>query len=233
MKPEFDKGIPFLITISYMASFLAIRLLVVIAGAAETEFAKVAFQGGTPDVNFHIGRNIVLFGYHIHHFYFGLMLLCIAGWISIVGVTKLSRRQLAIMYGAGLGLLIDEIGLLLTWGEYYSSLTYILSLFVIGLFLNIILFPDFWREVRNTVLSSRPDSITWNTLLKHPQFIKVIDKVSDDMSKTERASLVFTGIAYLLVGLLILKFPRFVYYWVAGIFVIQGISSLVNAWRKQ
>ncbi|MFW5997043.1 MAG: hypothetical protein ACOCQP_03415 [Lentisphaeria bacterium] len=233
MKQEFDKGIPFIITIWYLISFLSIRLLVVIAGSAESEFAHVALQGGAPEVRFYIGRNIILFGYHIHHFYFGLLLLCIAGWISIAGVTKLHRRHLAVMYGIGLGLLMDEIGLLLTWGEYYSSLTYLLSLFVIGIFLNIMFFPDFWREVRKIVLSSRPDSVTWNTLLQHKKFLNVVDKVSDNMSKTERASLVFTGIAYLFVGLLILKFPRFVYYWVAGIFVIQGISSLVNAWRKQ
>jgi hypothetical protein len=206
--------------------------MVLLAGSAESEFAKVAKQGGTPDGGFYIGRNIIIFGHHIHHFYFGILLISIAGWIAIVGSTNLNKKHLALMYGSGLGLLMDEIGLLLTWGEYYSSLTYLLSLFLVGIFLNIIFFPDFWYEVRNNILNSKPALITWNTMLSHTDFIKVVDNVSEKLNKTERASLVFTGIAYIFVGALILFYPKFVYYWVAGIFIIQGISSLINAWQR-
>lgn len=227
-----NEGIPFLITISYLLSFLSIRLMVLIAGSAESTFAKIAKQGGTLEIDFYIGRNIILFGHHIHHFYFGILLISVAGWLSIVGSTKFTNRHLALMYGSGLGLLMDEIGLLLTWGHYYSSLTYLLSLFLVGIFLNIIFFPDFWYEVRNNILKSRPDFITWNTLLARSDFIKVVDNVSEELNKTERASLIFTGIAYVCVGILILLYPSFVYYWVAGIFIIQGVSSLINAWQK-
>ncbi|MCK8816908.1 hypothetical protein MWH28_05910 [Natroniella sulfidigena] len=206
--------------------------MVLIAGSAESEFAEVAKQGGVPEVDFYIGRNIILFGYHIHHFYFGVLLIAFAGWIALVGFTFLTRKQTALIYGTGLGLFMDEIGLLLTWGDYYSSLTYLLSLFLIGIFLNFIFFPYFWKEVRNNILQSNAHSLTWNTLLNHTNFIKVADTLSEKTGKTERASLIFTGIVYLFVGILILLYPQFVYYWVAGVFFIQGVSSLVGAWRK-
>ncbi|TDX48217.1 hypothetical protein [Orenia marismortui] len=230
---EENKTIPFLITISYLFSFLLIRLMVLIAGSAESQFAQVAKEGLSPDTRFYIGRNIILFGHHIHHFYFGIILIAIAGWISIVGSSILNRKHAALIYGSGLGLFMDEIGLLLTWGNYYSGLTYLLSLFLIGIFLNILFFPYFWREVRNNILESKLHSITWNTLLKNTNVVKVADIVSEKTGKTERASLIFTGIMYLFVGVLILLYPQFVYYWVAGIFFIQGVSSLVGAWQKK
>lgn len=227
-----DERIPFLITISYLLSFLTIRLMVLIAGSAETKFAQVAKEGLTPDATFHIGRNIILFGHHVHHFYFGIILICFAAWISIVGSNYFNRRQAAVIYGIGLGLFMDESGLLLTWGDYYSGVTYLLSLFLIGVFLNIVFFPYFWREVRNELLDSNLHSWTWNTLLDHTSFIKVADIVSEKTNKTERASLLFTGIIYLGVGALILLYPDFVYYWVAGVFFIQGVSSLIRSWQN-
>ena len=51
--------------------------------------------------------------------------------------------------------------------------------------------------------------------------------------KTHRASLIFTGFIYIAVGLLILMYPEFVYYWVAGGFFIQGVASLVRAWQSK
>ncbi|MGM0502678.1 MAG: hypothetical protein ACQERJ_09115 [Bacillota bacterium] len=227
-----DEGTPFLITMSYLVSFLTIRLMVLIAGSAESPFAQVAKEGLSPDAQFYIGRNIILFGHHIHHFYFGILLICWAGWITIVGSEYLTRRHAAIIYGAGLGLFMDESGLLLTWGDYYSDLTYLLSLFLSGVFLNIIFFPYFWREVRAELLDSNLHSWTWNTLLDHTSFIKVADIVSDKTNKTEKASLLFTGVIYLSVGALILLYPGFVYYWVAGVFFIQGVSSLIRSWKS-
>ncbi len=49
------------------------------------------------------------------------------------------------------------------------------------------------------------------------------------MKTHERISFVFTGAAYLIVGFLILTRPRFFYYWIAGIFFIQGSVSLIRA----
>mgnify|MGYP006273270619 FL=1 len=231
-KKKKDEGLPFLITMSYLLSFLTIRLMVLIAGSAESEFAKVAKEGLTPEADFYIGRNIILFGHHIHHFYFGILLICVAAWFAIVGSEWFTKRQVAVIYGTGLGLFMDESGLLLTWGNYYSDITYLLSLFLVGVFLNIIFFPYFWREVRSELLDSNLHSWTWNTLLDHTSFIKVADIVSEKTNKTERASLFFTGVIYLGVGALILLYPDFVYYWVAGVFFIQGVSSLIRSWQN-
>ncbi|ACB86320.1 hypothetical protein Nther_2770 [Natranaerobius thermophilus JW/NM-WN-LF] len=207
--------------------------MVQIAGSAESEFADAAKQGLTPEVDFYIGRNIILFGYHIHHFYFGILLLAIAGWIAIVGSKHFSREHAALCYGAGLGLFMDEIGLLLTWGDYYSSLTYLLSLFLAGILLNIVFFPYFWKDVKNNLIASRPDSSFWNRAFKNHKVIEVVDNMSEKTEQSTKASLVFSGIVYIAMGGLILIFPEFVYYWIAGGFFLQGIASFVNAWQQK
>ncbi len=203
-----------------------------VAGSAETEFATVAKLGGRPDVRFAIGRNLILFGYHLHHFYFGILLIGLAGWAAIVDLAWLSRRQLALAYGVGLGLFMDEVGLLLTWGDYYSSLTYLLSLLLAAIFLNAIFFPRFWGAVRDSVLDASRHSLAWNRFLGSHTLVKAVDAMSATTERTERTSLVFMGVVYLGVGALILLFPRFLYYWVAGAFLIHGVSSLARAWQR-
>ncbi len=53
------------------------------------------------------------------------------------------------------------------------------------------------------------------------------------MINNERISFLFTGLAYILVGVLVITQPKFLYYWIAGIFMIQGIVSLVRAFLKK
>src|SRR6056297_3391367 len=101
-----NKKNPFLITASYFLTFIFIRLMVLIAGSANSEIAQIVKQG-TADFNFYIGRNIIIYGHHIHHFYFGIILISIAGWFAIIGKKNISKEKLSIMYGVGLGLLLD------------------------------------------------------------------------------------------------------------------------------
>ncbi len=61
---------------------------------------------------------------HIHHFWYGLALLAIGGWLGINYRDDHTDRLAAIIFGIGGGLVGDEIGLLLTFGNYYSELTY-------------------------------------------------------------------------------------------------------------
>ncbi|MCF7889870.1 hypothetical protein K9M78_01475 [Candidatus Bipolaricaulota bacterium] len=124
--------------------------MVILAGSANSDIAQIV-KGGSTLAHFHIGRNIILFGYHIHHFYFGILLIGIAGWLAIAGSTNISKEKLALIYGAGLGLLMDEIGLLLTWGDYASSLSYLLGVFLLGIILSIIYFPRFWRSFHDNI----------------------------------------------------------------------------------
>lgn len=229
---ERQKGIPFLITISYLISFLLIRLMVFLAGAAHTEFAKVAQIGLTPEVRFSIGRNIILFGYHIHHFYFGIFLICVAGWLSIVGSSILSRKQIAVIYGIGLGLFMDEVGLLLTWGDYFSGLSYMLSLLLAGIFLNIVFFPHFWIEVKENLQKPESHSVIRGLLSRNTYIIDFVDKVSEKAGRTKRTSLFFAGVLSLVICVCILFYPKFLRYWIFGAFVIQGLSHLVRAWER-
>lgn len=87
-------------------------------------------------------------GYHIHHFYYGILLLILSNWMSLIRYRKLYRRLFkgitSIMFGGGLGLLVDEFGLLLTMefglkGNYWAPQSYYAivvttSIFVLFLF---------------------------------------------------------------------------------------------------
>jgi len=61
---------------------------------------------------------------HVHHFWYGLALLVVGGWLGINYSDEHIERIAAIIFGVGGGLVGDEIGLLLTFGNYYSELTY-------------------------------------------------------------------------------------------------------------
>lgn len=63
-------------------------------------------------------------GIHIHHFWFGIALLAAGGWIGISYNEKETNRLSAILYGIGGGLIVDEVGLLLTFGDYWTELTF-------------------------------------------------------------------------------------------------------------
>ncbi len=63
--------------------------------------------------------------FHIHHFWYGLAILAIGGWLGISVENERVNRVAAILFGAGGGLIGDEVGLLLTEGEsYWTEITY-------------------------------------------------------------------------------------------------------------
>lgn len=70
------------------------------------------------------GTVLVGFGLHVHHFWFGLAMLAIGGWLGISYNQFRVNRVAAILFGAGGGLIGDELGLLLTMGDYWTELTY-------------------------------------------------------------------------------------------------------------
>lgn len=75
-------------------------------------------------------------GIHIHHFWYGLILLAVGGWLGIINQTERIDQLAAVLYGAGGGLIADEFGLLLTFGDYWTNLTYsIVGMFLAFLFL--------------------------------------------------------------------------------------------------
>jgi len=223
-----DKRAPFLIATSYLAALLFIRLSVIIAGSAESEYAAAAKAGNTPDAYFYVGRNVILFGYHIHHFYFGILFMAIAGWFAIVGSQRVTRTHTAVLYGAGLGLFFDEIGLLLTWGDYYSSLSFTLSAILLGAFLNILFFGPFWRSVRENLVSVDRRSPVARFLRQEHRVFGAAERFIMSRSGSERMRHALTGTLHLTAAALILWNPKLVFTIVGVDFVVSGVLYLVR-----
>ena len=228
-----DKRLPFIIAASFLSSVVLIRLAVWLAGSAESDFATAAKAGALPDTQFYIGSNIILFGYHIHHFYFGILLLCVAGWLAIVGSQQLSLTHAAVLYGTGLGLFLDEIGLLLTWGDYHSNLTYIWVLIVLGLFMNIIFFDDFWRRAKKSITLPRQQSFIFKPLKKGGLLFTIIDSFAAKLSDKAKTRLLFTSVVYVTIGLAILLLPVFIHYFVAAGMLFLGGQLIIRSFTKQ
>lgn len=71
-------------------------------------------------------------GIHIHHFWFGIVFLAAGGWLGINYNDKGISVAAAILYGVGGGLIVDEVGLLLTFGNYWSELTWAVLIILIA-----------------------------------------------------------------------------------------------------
>ena len=73
----------------------------------------LVFFGVTRLYSLYIVHPIYIFGFHIHHFYYGMLFLSFGG---IFGVLSRKERLLeiaSIFIGGGVGMFADEIGLLL------------------------------------------------------------------------------------------------------------------------
>src|SRR2546422_919821 len=103
----FRHGLAFYGTLSFVASFLGARLF------ATLNPTVVAERGGI----------------HFHHFWYGLAMVVSTGWLGITLNDERMGRNLAIIFGLGAGLIGDEVGLLLTFGDYTSNLT---EIFFVG-----------------------------------------------------------------------------------------------------
>jgi len=81
------------------------------------------FLGARPFATLNPKVVVVQGGIHFHHFWYGLALIIVAGWIGIALSDAWLGRNLAIVFGLGAGLIGDEVGLLLTFGDYTSNIT--------------------------------------------------------------------------------------------------------------
>src|SRR5215472_11940747 len=75
---------------------------------------------------------------HFHHFWYGLGMVALSGWLGITYNKPRLLRTYALIFGLGAGLIGDEVGLLLTLGNYQSELT---TDFFVGVIGFIILVP--------------------------------------------------------------------------------------------
>jgi hypothetical protein len=89
-------------------------------------------------------------GYHIHHFWYGLAMLAIGGWLGISIENERVNRVAAILFGAGGGLIGDEVGLLLTFeGEnYWAEISYTLVIIFLTFISILILLNKYSKIIR-------------------------------------------------------------------------------------
>ncbi len=89
---------------------------------------------------------------HFHHFWYGLVLITLAGWLGIAYNSERHNRTYAILFGLGLGFIGDEVGLLLTFGNYTSPLTYDFFVAAICFIVLVTLLARYWTEVESDVI---------------------------------------------------------------------------------
>ncbi|MCW1296433.1 MAG: hypothetical protein OH319_02000 [Candidatus Parvarchaeota archaeon] len=136
IKEELDKRrkeIPFIVFVSLFISFAAARTFVLLF----------------PNIN------LIWRGYHIHHFFLGIFIIILSGGLTLHYHGKHFTRLCAVLYGIGLGIIIDEIGLLITLGNYWERITYDVITYVVLIFLNYLFFFDFWETLERDVIYKR------------------------------------------------------------------------------
>jgi hypothetical protein len=95
---------------------------------------------------------VITQGIHFHHFWYGLVLIGVSGWVGIVYNDEKIDRICAIVFGVGLGFIGDEVGLLLTFGDYYSELTTDFFVAAISFILLVTLFLRYRSHIERDVL---------------------------------------------------------------------------------
>lgn len=168
--------------------------------------------------------------YTLHHLYYGVALLIIAGWIAIIYKDRNLTRINSLIYGAGLGLFFDQIGYMLTHFEnYWDEITYTVVIGIGLILLNIIYFPDFWKSVGSELKSVAEEKNLRYGPLNLIGLVNLLNKAEEKTSKTGKITNIFISIVLIVAGIMILEYPRFVSYWVAGAFVLTGFSYIINA----
>jgi len=125
-----NHGLAFLGLLGFMAGFLGARLFTTISPYTW----------------------VVVGGIHFHHFWYGLVMLGVTGWLGIISTRPTHRRIYALVFGLGGGLIGDEVGLLLTFGDYQSTLTYFFGVGFMGCAALGLLFTSYRDELKHDVL---------------------------------------------------------------------------------
>jgi len=129
-KSVISHGLAFLGLLAFMASFVGARVFTTMYPRAW----------------------VVVGWIHFHHFWYGLAMVGIAGWLGIISTLPTHRRVYALVFGLGGGLIGDEIGLLLTFGNYYSGFTYVFGVGFIGFAALSLLFINYRDRLKYDVL---------------------------------------------------------------------------------
>jgi len=125
LKPKTGKEIPFLILISFLATFALSRITV---NLFPDLFLKV--------------RNT-----HVHHFAYGILLLVIIGFFLLTQPrSPRTRLKMSLLYGVAIGLAFDEFGMWIQLEDMYYNRASYDAIIISTLLLNIIYFEGFWKK---------------------------------------------------------------------------------------
>ncbi len=91
-------------------------------------------------------------GIHFHHFWYGLAMVIVAGWMGIALRNERLDRNLALVFGLGTGFIGDEVGLLLTFGDYSFKLASLVFASAIATIILVTLFWRFRKSIEDDVL---------------------------------------------------------------------------------
>ena len=132
--PSHKHSLSFLATLAFTAGFFGAR-------GFHTVFPEVIVVAG---------------GIHLHHFWYGLGMMTLAGWLGIAYNDEKRNRVYAVIFGLGLGFVGDEVGLFLTFGDYYTTLTFDIFVAAICYVVLVSLLLGFRREVESDVIRASP-----------------------------------------------------------------------------
>lgn len=141
------KSTHFLISISFLVSFILSRLWVVLLKADTS-------GSGVGNATYSAGKNLILGGYHIHHITYGIILMAIAAWLAINYWSSTVARISSILYGVGLGFIVDEIGFIIGGITPYraDSEVFYIAVLIVGSLLSIVYFPSFYDSIKRDIL---------------------------------------------------------------------------------
>ncbi len=119
-------------------------------------YGTIAFVAGFFGARFFATLNpdivVVGGGIHFHHFWYGLAMVAFAGWLGIATNDEKFGRTFALIFGFGAGLIGDEIGLLLTFGDYAYELTLTFFVGAIAFVILVTLFLRFRQLLEREVI---------------------------------------------------------------------------------
>ena len=128
--------------------------------------ATLAFLGGVFGARlFHLAFPSLMIitsqGIHFHHFWYGLTMMGVAGWLGIVDNDEKLARVYAVVFGVGAGFVGDEVGLLLTGDDYYSELTFEFLIAALAFIILVALMVRYRKQILEEVFQlSRGERLT-------------------------------------------------------------------------
>ncbi|MBW6440615.1 hypothetical protein K0B03_01110 [Patescibacteria group bacterium] len=121
----------FVVLVSFLLTFIIVRIYVLLGtfGVIDDPYLYIK-------------------GYHIHHLNYGIVIMAIAGFLALVHKDDKNRLKIGILYGIGIALTFDEIGM---WfkleDDYWTRMSYDAVILIAMIFASFVYLPSFWNSI--------------------------------------------------------------------------------------